>query len=131
MTGISTKTRGSEGFTLLEVLICMALIAIAFLAVFRLQAQNLDLQSEAQFMTVARFLAQDRLSRIQAEEPLDSVGRSGDFEPTYPNYRYEEEIKDEPGDLENLYRVSVHILRDVGSAERRFSVETLIYRKRT
>jgi type II secretion system protein I len=129
MTRISIKDQGSDGFTLLEVLICMALIVIAFTAVFRLQAQNLDLQSESQFMTVARFLAQDRLSRIQAEDPLDSTGRSGDFEPTYPHYRYEEEIAEEPGDLENLFRVTVHIVQDVGSTERRFSVETLIYRK--
>ena len=62
-----------HGFTLLEIVICLGLIALALMAVFHLQAQNLDLQSEAQFMTIATCLLQERLSQIQARETIEEI----------------------------------------------------------
>jgi prepilin-type N-terminal cleavage/methylation domain-containing protein len=79
MIGILSKRSQNRGFTLLEVVISMGLITIALLAVFRLQAQNLDLQSEAQFITLANHLAQDRMSQIQAGDELTEGSSSGDF----------------------------------------------------
>ena len=46
MTGMWTRKFSSKGFSLLEIIICLGLIATALMAVFRLQAQNLDAEFE-------------------------------------------------------------------------------------
>ena len=71
MKDILNRKGKDHGFTLLEVVICLGIIALVLVAVFHLQAQNLDLQSEAQFMTIATCLLQERLSQIQARETIE------------------------------------------------------------
>lgn len=122
-----TRRRCPEAFTLLEVLIALGLIAVALLAVFRLQAQNLDLVSEAQFQTQARFLAQDRLSRIQAKSSIDTGESSGDLEEISPGYSYEQEIR-ALGEPDGLYAVRVSITRDQGSRKKGVTVDTYLFR---
>lgn len=118
-----------RGFTLLEVMVSMVLIATALLAIFRLQAQNLDIQSESQFMTMARLLAQERLSRIAGNPEEFSEGRSdGDFGQYYPEYRYTQEIRRTAANG-NLYHVSVGIFDDEKrTLERSFSIETFMFK---
>lgn len=129
MTATLISKRSFEGFTLLEVLISLGLIAIALLAVFRLQGQNLDLQSEAQFVTVARYLAQERISRIQAAESIEFGRRSGDFEEAFPRFRYEEEA-DESSDTEGIFNIKVRIFLEGGGSARDFTTRTLLFSDR-
>lgn len=105
----------------------MGLITIALLAVFRLQAQNLDLQSEAQFITLANHLAQDRMSQIQAGDELTEGSSSGDFGDDFPYFSYREEISEMP-DLENLFKVKVSVFLDKKKATKDLSIETYLYR---
>lgn len=125
---LSRDFSSSRGFTLLEIMVSMVLIATALLAIVRLQAQNLELQSESQFMTVARLLAQERLAWIAGNPGNFNEGRSdGDFGEYHPDFRYTQEISrtDSGGDL---YRVSLQIFIDETAPERAFSVETFMYR---
>ncbi len=130
MTSILIRKWNKSGFTLLEIVISLGLITIALLTILRLQAQSLNLQSEAQFTTTAHYLAQDRLSRIQSEKGLRAGSFSGDFGEDYPYFKYVEEIE-EITDVENLFRVMVTISLDDGKAENQFSVKTYLYRKKT
>jgi len=127
MIGILSKRSENRGFTLLEVVISMGLITIALLAVFRLQAQNLSLQSEAQFITLANHLAQDRMSQIQAGDELTEGSSSGDFGDDFPYFSYREEISEMP-DLENLFKVKVSVFLDKKDATKDLSIETYLYR---
>ena len=129
MTSILIRKWNKNGFTLLEIVISLALITIALLAVLRLQAQSLNLQSEAQFTTIANYLAQDRLSRIQSESGLEAGSFSGDFDEDYPYFRYREEIE-EITDVENLFKVRVTIFLANEKAENEFLVTTYLYRKK-
>jgi prepilin-type N-terminal cleavage/methylation domain-containing protein len=129
MTNTLIKKWNKNGFTLLEIIISMGLITIALLAILRLQAQSLNLQSEAQFTTIAHYLAQDRLSRIQSDKKLAAGSFSGDFGEDYPYFRYREEIE-EVIDVENLFKVRVGIFLDEGKAENEFLVTTYLYRKK-
>lgn len=117
----------NKGFTLLEIVVSLGLIAIALLAVFRLQAQNLDLQSEANFITIGNQLVRDRLARLQAGETLDEGTGSGDCGEDYPGFQYREEINEVP-DMEGLYRVRVGIYIESGENVRDMSLETYIFR---
>ena len=122
-----TKKLQNRGFTLLEIIISMGLITIALLAVFRLQAQNLDLQSEAQFITLANYLAQDRIAQIQAEKEIYAGDRTGDFGDDAPHFSYREEIT-EVTDMEDIFKVRVVIALASEEAVKEFSVETYLYR---
>ena len=124
------RSFNSDGFTLLEVLISMALIGIALLGIFRLQGQNLGLQSEARFLTVARFLAQERMASIQANKSIESGSNSGDFGESFPGYSYQEEIENVE-DLDNLYKVTVTVSTEgEGSNKLFFEIKGLVYAQR-
>lgn len=129
MTNTLIRKWNNSGFTLLEIIISMGLITIALLAILRLQAQSLNLQSEVQFTTIAHYLAQDRLSRIHSENRLEAGTFSGDFGEDYPYFRYREEVEEIP-DLENLFKVKVSVFLDEGKAENEFFVTTYLYRKK-
>ena len=118
-----------HGFTLLEIIICLGLIALVLVAVFHLQAQNLDLQSEAQFMTTATCLLQERLSQIQALEKIEEGTNSGDFGKDYPDYVYKQEVSEVP-DTETLYKVKVAVILERDKARRDLWLETYLYRQK-
>ena len=62
-------SRENSGFTLLEVMIAMAIIAIALVAVFGSQSQSLSLANEAKFSTTAALLAQSKMAEIETLNP--------------------------------------------------------------
>jgi prepilin-type N-terminal cleavage/methylation domain-containing protein len=119
-----------RGFTLLEIIICLGLIALVLVAVFHLQAQNLDLQSEAQFMTTATCLLQERVSRIQAMEKIEEGTNSGDFGENYPGYTYKQEVSMVP-DTETLYKAKVTVIFESDKAGKDLWLETYLYRQKT
>lgn len=129
MINISTKEWHHRGFTFLEIVISMALISIALLAVLRLQGSSMDLQSEAQFITTASYLAEDRISRIQAEGKLEPGRASGGFGEDFPYFRYLEEIS-KVADTEHFYKVEISILMEGGTSSKDLSTEAYIYRKK-
>lgn len=118
------------GFTLLEILVSMALIAIALLAVFRLQAQSLDLQSEARFATTAGFLAQQQLARISSRSDVRTGVSSGEFEPPFAGFQYRQEIQPASG-LEGVYRVELQVYAAGEERGRRYRVTSWVYRGKT
>ena len=118
-----------HGFTLLEIVICLGIIALVLVAVFHLQAQNLDLQSEAQFMTIATCLLQERLSQIQARETIEEGTNSGDFGKDYPDYTYKQEVSEVP-DTEILYKVRVAVILERDKARKDLWLETYLYRQK-
>jgi general secretion pathway protein I len=82
------------GFTLLEVMVAMAIIAIALTAVLGLQSQSLSLASEAKFSTTVAFLAQSKMAEIEAQKPEDLTSDSGDFGEDFPGYRWDLSVND-------------------------------------
>jgi len=129
MKDILNKKGKDHGFTLLEIVICLGLIALVLVAVFHLQAQNLDLQSEAQFMTIATSLLQERLSQIQALEKIEEGTHSGDFGKDYPDYTYKQEVSEVP-DTEILYKVRVAVILERDKARKDLWLETYLYRQK-
>ncbi len=118
-----------HGFTLLEIVICLGLIALVLVAVFHLQAQNLDLQSEAQFMTTATWLLQERLSQIQSLDKIEEGTNTGDFGEDYPDYTYKQEVSEVP-DTETLYKVRVAVILERDKAYKDLWLETYLYRQK-
>jgi general secretion pathway protein I len=84
------------GFTLLEVMFALAIIATTLVAVLGSQSQSLSLATETKFMSTAIFLAQHKMAELEAEHTEDFGGDSGDFGEDFPDYRWELSVNDAP-----------------------------------
>jgi general secretion pathway protein I len=79
------------GFTLLEVMIAMAIMAIALVAVYQSQSQSVSMASDSRFLTTASLLAQSRMAEIDADT-LKTSTANGDFGEAFPDYRWQVEV---------------------------------------
>ncbi len=80
--------RGCSGFTLIETLVALSIIAIVLLAVYRLQATNATLAMRSRFYTLAPLLADQKWVEIKQADPDRLSDASGDFGETYPGYTW-------------------------------------------
>ncbi len=108
----------SGGFTLLEVMIAVAIMAMALVAAIGSQSQSVSLATEAKFSTTATFLAQSKMADLEAKAPGDLFSDAGDFGEDFPGYRWESEVSDVT--LEEFPEASKHlkkIVLTVGQSE--------------
>jgi general secretion pathway protein I len=99
-------TRNQEpdsGFTLLEVMAAVSIIAIVLVSVYRLHAQTLSMNYSARFYVMAPMLAQTKMAEFEAKDEVEMEDDSGDFGDEFPGYRWKAEIEDvESKDLGNV-----------------------------
>lgn len=67
---------GTDGFTLLEVLVALALVAITVIGVFSLQLQNLRLADSSRFDTEAILAVNTAIAAVTSR-PLDQLTHRG------------------------------------------------------
>jgi general secretion pathway protein I len=91
---VSKQDVAAGGFTLLEVMAAVAIIAITLVVIFGSQSQSVSLASEAKFTTTAALLAQSKIAEIEAETPGDLISNSGDFGEDFPGYHWESTVSD-------------------------------------
>ena len=84
----------ANGFTLIEVMIAMAILAIALVAVFQLQSQSISMSTDSRFMTTAAMLAQSKMVEVEAGSTLTSHKEDVDFGLDYPQYTWHLEVGD-------------------------------------
>ena len=69
-------TRATRGFTLIEVLVALAIVAVALAAGMRTIAQSADGASLLKARTLALWVAENRLALAQLEDPAPATGTS-------------------------------------------------------
>lgn len=83
-----------DGFTLVEVLVSLTIMAIVLVAVFKLRAQSISVETANRFQTTATLLAQTTLAKVKAT-PLDALqSDSGAYEGAYTGYRWQLTLTD-------------------------------------
>jgi general secretion pathway protein I len=85
---IIDNRKTASGFTLLEVMVAMAIMAIVLVSVYRMHTQTLTMNSAARFYTQAPMLAQSKLAQLEAEPSSIITGDSGDFGDKFPGYSW-------------------------------------------
>lgn len=88
------KLKAHKGFTLLEVMIAVALIAIALTTLLVSQSQSVSFANSAKFETMAALLAQSKMSELTLLDAGSLSSDSGDFGDDYPGYAWEAVVSD-------------------------------------
>ena len=78
----------------MEVMIAMAILAIALVAIFQLQSQSISMATDSRFMTTAALLAQSKMVEVESRSALSNQSDGGDFGLDYPQYTWHLEIGD-------------------------------------
>ena len=84
----------NKGFTLLEVMIAVALIAIALTTLLGSQSQSVSFANSAKFETMAALLAQSKMSEVTIQKAGALTSDSGDFGDDYPGYAWEVNVNE-------------------------------------
>jgi len=88
------KISHNRGFSLLEVMIAVALIAIALVTLLGSQSQSVSFANSAKFETMAALLAQSKMSEITIQDADSLSSDSGNFGDDYPGYAWEATVSD-------------------------------------
>lgn len=85
-----------RGFTLIEVMVSVAMLATAFVSLLVLQRQNVSAHATLRRMTAASMIAEDRLERmILKAQGFDSIPEANEeLDRRYPDYGVEANIED-------------------------------------
>jgi len=103
-----------SGFTLLEIMVALSIIAIVLVSVYKMQAQTISMNYEARFYATAPLLAQLKIAEVAIENTGEQTDNSGDFGDEFPGYRWNiviEDIESESlGNMtENLKQINVNV----------------------
>lgn len=85
-----------EGFTLLEVMVALAILATSFAAVLSLHSDSMDLVIGSRFQTRASQLAQYKMNEIGIAGIRNLSFKSGEFGDEAPEYVWEIETESTP-----------------------------------
>ena len=84
----------TKGFTLLEVMVALSIIAIVLVSVYRMHAQTVSMNNEVRFYVTAPMLAQIKMAETESESLEDIGDDSGDYGDEFPDYRWNMVIDD-------------------------------------
>jgi general secretion pathway protein I len=102
---------GCGGFTLLEVMIAVAILAITLVTVYQSQSQSISMVSSSRFLTTVSLLAQERMARIDAADPREVVSAKGNFGEEFPDYAWQVEVGDVK-EIPLLKRIALTVTND-------------------
>ena len=87
-------SRTTFGFTLLEVMIALAVMSIVLVSVYRMHSQSLTMNTAARFYTLAPLLAQNKMAELETLSSEGFPDDSGDFGEQYPGYSWRTSVAD-------------------------------------
>lgn len=102
---------GSLGFTLLEVMIALAIISIALVSLLALGNRSISVQDRLQHITQATLLAQQKMAEAEVEAvngTLERADAAGGFSSPFEGYRWRIGFEETP--LPSVQMVTVTVL---------------------
>lgn len=84
----------NQGFTLLEIMVSISIIAIVFVAIYEMHFTTLSLTQRTQFSYTAPILAQHKLAQFEQSGFGNLTRTDGDFQDIHPGYRWKITVED-------------------------------------
>ncbi len=84
--------RGTSGFTLLEVMVAVAIIAIAIVTLIGAQSQSVAIATNSKFEAAASLLAQWKVAELNLQDYSELTSSSGNFGEDFPNFSWTIEV---------------------------------------
>jgi general secretion pathway protein I len=106
---LSNHPRTCAGFTLLEVLVAVAVLGIAMVAVLKGAGDTQDALVQSRDMTVATGLAEGLLAEVEAVGPNQWTFLNGDFGEEAPDYTWRVEMEPYMDTGLILVRAQIHL----------------------
>ena len=119
---ITHNTLREHGFTLLEVMISLLIIATSFVVLLHSRNQSIIAADYARSVTIATLLASEKMGEMEQGEVSSSGDDSGGFE-DYPGYSWHSAVSDTA--YEHMKEVKVEISWGDGAGKR--SVDLVNY----
>ena len=82
------------GFTLLEIMVAVSIIAIVLVSIYKMQAQTISMNYEARFYATAPLLAQFKMTEQETKSLEDLTSDSGNFGDDFPGYSWSMAVDD-------------------------------------
>lgn len=124
-----------NGFTLLEVMIAVAIIAIAVVTLFGAQSQSVSIASSARFETMAAMLGQWKMSDLLLQEYEELADDAGNFGEDYPQYSWKLTVTELsegetglPGTADQIKALDIAVLSTLENGQE-FSFRTFVYNR--
>lgn len=97
-------TAPEKGFTLLEIMVALTVLAIVLASVFKLQSSTASLAEAGYFKSAAPLLASTKLVELAQDNFDDQENLTGDFEGEFEGYSWACSIQSgtESGDWEDI-----------------------------
>ena len=115
---MESMRRSSGAFTLIEVLVALAILATALVVLLEAHGFGVRMSKDLRDETLAALLAEDLMSRIEAEGNLQDGEASGEFK-EYPGYWWHMYVDRSPF-FDDVYMVRLEVLWGDPNAPRSF-----------
>jgi type II secretion system protein I len=120
--------KSADGFTLLEVMVALAIIAFAVVTYVHSQNTGMALLNESTNVTVATLISQGRMVVLESSNVSGSLEREGTFdELEYAAFRWKERVVSTP--LPNILEAHVEVSWDDNRGRRSVELISLVIRK--
>jgi general secretion pathway protein I len=113
-----------QGFTLLEVMVALAILAITLVVIFSQQATSIDWGNEARIITKATFLAQERMTGVLAQDRLSIGEKEGEAQEEIPPLKWKTMVEESATD--RMKKITVLVLWKEGDRERDLKLVTYV-----
>ncbi len=125
---MSSRLKGEKGFTLLEVMIAVSILAVSFVVLIGLRNTDIAMTVEVQHLTKATLLAQKKMAELEAVgfPPLGIV--SGEFDEPDDLYTWTQSVNTTPFDFAR--EVKIEVAWKNGEVERNMDLVTYLVERK-
>ena len=81
------------GFTFLEIMIALSILALVLVAAFRNQAQSVSMGEEARYLTHVAFLAREKMVGLESGQGEAGAPESGSWEVPFEDFYWETTVE--------------------------------------